>query len=144
MKTILLIISLIVTTISFSQNFKTETTLKSDGSIYKTVTISPDYLGAQVGLKAIINTDTTFYFFYKDQTYTYVTSYQVVDNLTLNDVKTVINYIRQVKEKKVDNATFSSIYISRLMGQIKFSGSVGYSYVNLNMLENNLNRFLNQ
>ena len=145
MKTILLILSLIVTTLSFSQKFKTETTLQSDGSITKTVSIAPDMLGAGVGLRAVVSdVDTVFYMFYKDQKYKTLTSYEVVGPLTKEDVIKIIDITHKVKDKVVDNAKHSSVLVSRdIIGQIEFRGPVGYSYINVNTIEKGFNTFTN-
>ena len=145
MKSILLILSLIVTTLSFSQKFKTETTLQSDGTITKTITVVPDMLGAGVGLKAVVvDVDTVYYMFYKDQKYKTLTSYEVVGPLTKEDVVKIIDITHKVKGKVVDNAKHSSVLISRdMIGQIEFRGPVGYSYINVGIVEKGFNTFTN-
>jgi len=144
MKNILTIIALLISTIGFSQNFKTETTLKEDGSVIKTVIIVPDALGNCVGLKAVIDTDTAYYFFYKDQNYRHIVSYQTEGNFNTQDIKTILNYATQVKNNVVDNASYKSVRLTKSMGSLYFYGTVGYSWLNLNIIQTNFNKFLNQ
>lgn len=143
MKTILLTLISLVSFVSFSQNFKSETTLQSDGSITEIITISSDMLGAGVGLKAVVNgVDTMYFFYYRDQTYKTLVSYQTTQELSKEDVSNIIKMTNKVKSKEVDNANYSLIHLSRdMVGQIKFRGNVGFNYINIGVVEKRFNKF---
>ena len=148
MKTILSIVFVLITLVSFSQkqssDFKVESTLNGDGSITKTITVSSEPLSGYVGLKARVNdNDTSYFFFYKDQRYTRINSYQTTEMLTKKDVVNILNAIRMVKNKSVDNAVYSNVTITRYgLGSIQFNGPIGYSFVNISNLDSNFNSFI--
>jgi hypothetical protein len=145
MKNILFILSIVMATISFSQNFKKETTLNGDGTITEKIIVSQEALTNYLSLKAVVSgNDTLYYFIYRDYTYTQIVSFQTTKYYTKDEVVKILDMMQKVKDKVVDNASYSPIRITRYgMGSIKFHGEVGFGYVNLPNLTKNFKSFIN-
>jgi hypothetical protein len=146
MKNILLIATLLISLTTLSQKpiFKTETTLENDGSISKTVRIYDGSLISCATLKAkIVNSDTVFYFVYRDMQYTHLKTYEVTKYLTKDDVINFFKYAHMIKDKVVDNAKCGDILVARGdFNSIIFYGDKGWGSLNLQTTENNFNYFI--
>ena len=145
---VLVILFSLISLVSFSQkpNFKVETTLENDGSITKNITVFKDPLMSYATLKAkIVNTDTLFYFVYKDQQYTHIISYQSTQYLTKDEVINIFKSSHLIKDKVVDNAKCGNILVSKgPLKSIIFYGEIGWGSLNLSMTETNFNYFINE
>jgi hypothetical protein len=131
-------------------NFKTETTLLSNGKLLKTITICKESMnGTGVNLLAnIIENDTSYYFIYKDLRYTHITSYQHTNNMSLIELNKLLVGAKMIRNKEIDNfSNGDGIYLSEIswgsMGNVIFQGKLGWNFLNINKIESKLTEFNN-
>lgn len=143
MKTLTLIIATLITTLSFSQTGREITTLNSDGSKKVRVVIADQSLSSAFSLYADIrNTDTLYFFQYRDLTYQYITSTETSQYYTKDEIFTILDKMDLARTGEYNYVESYEFRLSRGIGCVDVKTSKGIGMAQPKVLRKKLNLFL--